>query len=63
MRTREQLLEDERRLERCAELESLIAGIERMYPGESLREVATHLSADEATQLLALIDELELWSR
>jgi hypothetical protein len=63
MRTREQLLEDQRRLAICIELERVIAGIERMYPGESLREVATHLSAGEAARVLSLLDEVREWSR
>ena len=63
MRTREQLLEDERRLERCAELEALIERVAKKHPGLSLRELAAKLPAAEGESLLVLIDELEIQSR
>ena len=63
MRTPEQLLEDQRRLERCAEFEALIERVAKKHPGLSLRELAAKLPARESARLLELADELSIWSQ
>ncbi len=63
MRTPEQIAEDERRLQRCAELEGLIERVAQKHPGLSVRELAQHLPPAKAARLLELADELAIWSQ
>ena len=57
------LAQDALRLGKCGQLEILIDEIADKHPGLPLRELAAKLPPREGTRLLALIDELELWSR
>ena len=63
MRTPEQLLEDQRRLRICAELEKALESVQRTFPRMTLREAAAQLPPNTTTNVLRLADEVKLWSQ